>query len=272
VRDVLRCPGCHGALRDTPGGALRCDRCDADHPADGERFDFLSDAMREQFGIIDTDNVSANEYDAYSHELIHRLWDGLILDCGAGKRSTYFENVVNLEIVAYPSTDVLSVGEVLPFADDSFDAVFSFAVLEHVKDPRACAVEIARVLKPGGLLYGQVPFLQPVHGYPNHYYNMTTTGLANLFEGLDVHHVGSFPFGQPIFALSWMVNGYAAGLPAADRDAFERLTVKDLMAAPEGMLGSPFVRGLSPEAREVLSCCNYLLATKPAPSFGSQPE
>ena len=82
-------------------------------------------------------------------ETIHRLQDGLILDCGAGRRPIYYSNVVNFEIVAYDTTDVRGVGESLPFETDSFDAVFSFAVLEHVKDPFRCASEICRVLKPG---------------------------------------------------------------------------------------------------------------------------
>jgi hypothetical protein len=50
-------------------------------------------------------------------------------------RDKFFENVVNFEIAAYGSSDVLGVGERLPFADNTFDCVFSFAVLEHVKDP-----------------------------------------------------------------------------------------------------------------------------------------
>ena len=77
---------------------------------------------------------------------------------------------------------MLGVGEALPFKDNAFDAVLSLSVLEHVRDPFACAAEIARVLKPGGKLICCVPFLQPLHGYPHHYYNMTGQGLRALFE------------------------------------------------------------------------------------------
>ncbi len=53
----------------------------------------------------------------------------------------------------------------LPFADNSFDLVFSIGVLHHVPDTKAACREVARVLKPAGnlrvMLYGR-------HSY--HYY------------------------------------------------------------------------------------------------------
>src|SRR5579875_1810209 len=128
------------------------------------RVDFLTDELRRETGIVDTTNVSALGYDEQMRALFEKHRDGLVLDCGAGSKSEYLPNVVNLEIVAYPSTDVLAVGEYLPFADGSVDAVMSIAVLEHVRDPFRCAAELVRVLKPGGDLLCAVPFLQPLHG------------------------------------------------------------------------------------------------------------
>jgi 2-polyprenyl-6-hydroxyphenyl methylase/3-demethylubiquinone-9 3-methyltransferase len=43
--------------------------------------------------------------------------------------------------------------EALPFADQLFDVVCCFDVLEHVTDPRAVVRECSRVLKPGGRFY-----------------------------------------------------------------------------------------------------------------------
>lgn len=42
----------------------------------------------------------------------------------------------------------------LPFANDTFDVVTSFMVMEHVIDPRTFLAEITRVLKPGGVYVG----------------------------------------------------------------------------------------------------------------------
>ena len=44
----------------------------------------------------------------------------------------------------------------LPFADGSFDVVLSGGLLEHFREPGAVVREMARVLRPGGLLYADI--------------------------------------------------------------------------------------------------------------------
>ncbi len=64
----------------------------------------------------------------------------------------------------------------LPFADESFDAVVSFGVLEHVPDPRGSVAEIMRILRPGGIFF--------VYHFPNKY--SYTEALARMLGKL--HH------------------------------------------------------------------------------------
>ncbi|MBD5656958.1 MAG: class I SAM-dependent methyltransferase [Candidatus Eremiobacteraeota bacterium] len=178
-------------------------------------------------------------------------------------RDTHFGNVVNMEIVAYDSTDVLAVGERLPFADASFDAVLSLNVIEHVRDPFQAAREITRVLKPGGELYCVLPFMQPFHGYPNHYYNATSAGLRNLFSSLTIERAEVAGGGTPIFALSWILQWWLAALPPGAAERFASMTVGELAVDPLGLLPEPFVTDLSLDMRERLACANMLIARKP---------
>jgi SAM-dependent methyltransferase len=54
----------------------------------------------------------------------------------------------------------------LPFAERSFDCVTSFDVIYHawVSDDRAAVAEMARVLRPGGVLFVRVPALRALWG------------------------------------------------------------------------------------------------------------
>lgn len=233
--------------------------------AAGGFFDFLTDDVRAEFDIVDTDHVSSHDYDPYALRIIDECADGLVLDCGAGLRGTYYDNVVNFEICPYATTDVRGVGERLPFRDGVFDAAFSFNVLEHVKDPFACARELARVLKPGGRIYCVVPFLQPFHAYPHHYYNMTHMGLRNLFSGmLEVESQEVGGGGRPIFTLTWILKHWLDGLPQATRRQMEEMRVIDLAKNPLELWQLPFVTELSPEKNLELASTTSLFARKPA--------
>jgi SAM-dependent methyltransferase len=226
-------------------------------------YDFLSNELREKFNIIDTDAISSNEYDKYSMNLIKKNEVGLVLDCGAGKRSVYFDNVVNFDIVGYDTTDVRGVGEVLPFKDEVFDAVLSIAVLEHVKNPFLCAIEIARVLKPGGSLMCCVPFLQPLHGYPHHYYNMSGQGLKNLFaDYLAIDQITTYESIFPIWSLTWILRSWAEGLHGKTRDNFLKMKISDLLGNAESYLDMPFVKELSNEKNMELASATVIFAHK----------
>ncbi len=227
------------------------------------KYDFLTTELREASNIADTENVSAHGYDQHGIALINQSSEGLVLDVGCGRRPVYYDNVVNYEIVDYDSTDVIGVGEHLPFKDNSFRAVISVAVLEHVRDPFACAAEIARVLKPGGQLFCVVPFLQPYHGYPHHYYNMTGQGLRNLFEPyLKIDKQLVLDSTKPIWTLTWMVSSWAQGLSEPTKEHFLDMPVRNFLKTPRELLNEKFVTELSDEKNFELACATALFASK----------
>jgi len=65
----------------------------------------------------------------------------------------------------------------LQFPDASFNAIVCWSVLEHVPGPREAIAEMHRVLKPGGLIWVQLPFLFPYHADPHDYWRVTPSGL-----------------------------------------------------------------------------------------------
>jgi len=261
IRPLLRCPLCHASL----GGHVPTLACPNGHEFAAqtpERYDFLDDELRARVGAVPTENVSAHGYDETLLRLIAQS-DGPIVDIGAGLRPEYREDVLNVEIVAYPTTDVVAASEFLPFADDSFGLVISVAVLEHVRDPFAAARELKRIVRPGGRIFAAVPFLQPYHAYPDHYYNMTAGGLRNLFSDWDIERLDVPLSGGPAFALTWILKAWHDALPEETARQFADMRVADLAVDPMTLLHQPFVKEL-PEAVNVqLAALNVLVGRKP---------
>jgi SAM-dependent methyltransferase len=239
-------------------------RLDLPHRRRHKKYDFLTAELRAESEIADTENVGSNHYDGNVLSLINKYKDGVLLDCGAGKRQVYYSNVVNYDIVDYDTTDVIGIGEVLPFKDGAFDGIISVAVLEHVRDPFRCAAEIVRVLKPGGRLICAAPFLVPLHGYPHHYYNMTHQGLRSLFSRslvIDDHRVIDSVL--PIWSLTWIVQSWANGLPGDVRERFLDMPLSALLQPATELLGEDWVRQLPEEKNFELAAGTVLFAHKP---------
>ncbi|ACE83839.1 class I SAM-dependent methyltransferase [Cellvibrio japonicus] len=76
----------------------------------------------------------------------------------------------------------------LPFADGSFDKIICSEVLEHIADYHAVLREVARVLKPGGLLAITVPRAWPekICWWLSDEYHQVEGGHIRIFNG---HHL-----------------------------------------------------------------------------------
>ncbi len=68
----------------------------------------------------------------------------------------------------------------LPIASSSIDTVLLLDVLEHISDTQSVLSESNRVLKDGGCLIMQVPFLYPLHDEPRDYIRFTEHGFTAL--------------------------------------------------------------------------------------------
>ena len=79
--------------------------------------------------------------------------------------------------------------------------------LQHVPDPVALLAESCRFLKPGGLIFGDVPFLQPLYLAPHHYFNFTPYGLEVVAKnaGLELQYAAAEAHQRPEFSPEWLL-------------------------------------------------------------------
>lgn len=105
--------------------------------------------------------LSLGQDQKWRNTVVSRLPAGRLLDLGAGTGAAN-EIFGDREVVALdPAPEMLSlnlvprrivaVGEQLPFADETFDAVFSAYVFRNLDSVEETMDEIARVLRPGGM-------------------------------------------------------------------------------------------------------------------------
>jgi hypothetical protein len=92
----------------------------------------------------------------------------LLVGCGNQREemASSFESRVTLiatDVSPEAHVDAWCDVHALPFRDASIEGVIATAVLEHVLAPETAVAEIQRVLKPGGVVYSEIPFMQQVH-------------------------------------------------------------------------------------------------------------
>ena len=118
--------------------------------------------------------------------------------------------VVCFDIYASPETDFIADAHDIPLADASVDGVWIQAVLEHVIQPDRVVAEIHRVLKPGGIVYAEIPFMQTVHEGAYDFTRLTDTGVRWLFRWFDRIQSGTVL--GPGSALLWSITAALAGV------------------------------------------------------------
>ena len=117
--------------------------------------------------------------------------NGRALNVGAGN-SRLHPRMLNLDIAPGPCIDLVGSALQLPLDDLSMDVVVSQETLEHVSRPFEAMAEIGRVLRPGGTLYLQLPFVIGYHPCPRDFWRFTRDGIRELVKvgGLNVQEEG----------------------------------------------------------------------------------
>ncbi|HEY3018709.1 MAG TPA: methyltransferase domain-containing protein [Solirubrobacteraceae bacterium] len=118
--------------------------------------------------------------------------------------------ILGFDLYGSPLTQLIADAHQIPLAGETVDAVVVQAVLEHVLDPSRVVGEIRRVLKPGGLVYAETPFLQQVHAGPLDFVRYTSSGHRYLFRSFD--EVAAGPVAGAGTQLLWSLDHLVRGL------------------------------------------------------------
>lgn len=178
------------------------DAYDAEPKAEDAAYVKIAADAAEKAGVKGAVGAFAREYG---------LRDKRVLEVGAGRG--YLQDVVRdytaLDISPtarrfFRKPFVLGSATDLPFADGSFDAVWTIWVLEHVPNPEQAMSEMRRVLKPGGVLYLAPAWLcnpWAADGYPVRPYGDFDLGGKLVKASIPLQIFSSLAYTHPIRAL-----------------------------------------------------------------------
>ena len=155
-------------------------------------------------------NIRAKENYAQFAELLPDVSPNpYVLVIGGATVGAGLESILSLPSINFVESDVylsdrtalICDAHNIPFEDETFDGVVMQAVLEHVADPQGCVEEAHRVLKVGGIVYADTPFMQQVHAGGHDFTRFTHVGQRRLFRKFE--EVSSGASCGPAMALAW---------------------------------------------------------------------
>ena len=142
----------------------------------------------------------------------------------------------SVDIYASSTVDVVCDGHYLPLDSDYYDGVWIQAVLEHVVEPQKVVSEIYRVLKSGGLVYAETPFMQQVHEGAYDFTRFTVLGHRYLFKEFEMIKIGGNK--GPELVLVWALRYFIWSLTRSRK-------IARLVGLGFGLLMRPFASLMS---------------------------
>lgn len=175
--------------------------------------------------VVEVVNVTKNHsnrkphnwlfYDVFDENLqrCRDFYQGHLYDLGCGEMP-YKEWLLNY-VDSYTGVDwgsslhelkadiLADLNERLPIESEVADTVISISVMEHLREPQVFLSEAHRILRGGGGMILQVPFMWWVHEAPHDYYRYTRFGLQYLFDKAGFVDVQIYP--QTGFWTMWIL-------------------------------------------------------------------
>jgi len=135
-------------------------------------------------------NVAAAPNYATLAKLLKQRGSTSVLIVGCGDGGAGLEALVESDVISTVGIDVrfckeaniICDGQQLPFTDQAFDGIILQGVLEHIFDPLKVEAEVYRTLKSDGLVYCELPFMQPNHGGPFDFIRLTSVGHRRFWR------------------------------------------------------------------------------------------
>jgi ubiquinone/menaquinone biosynthesis C-methylase UbiE len=143
----------------------------------------------------DTSQFNIESLTAKYHSLINNPSCVVDIGCGAGNSIDFFRSLmpkvqwIGVDIEGSPEVMSRTRGDGiflnfdginLPLPDKHADILFCKQVFEHVRYPEKLLMEMNRVLKDDGIVFGQTSHLEPYHSFQ--YWNFTPWGFKKIIE------------------------------------------------------------------------------------------
>lgn len=285
---LLQCPQCNNPSLQlvTEAQEIRCSSCGASFPIVHDRpvllrqdnlvftikdYQLAATPSTPSSGLkrfIPTPsvNVASNRVLDRLKSILTPSGPATVLVVGGGRQRSWLDQrlgagthlkLIYSDIDVGADVDLFCDGHDLPFVDGCVDAVITTAVLEHVLYPERVAAEIYRVLKTGGLLYSELPFMQQVHEGAYDFTRFTLSGHRRLFNGFTEIETGMVA--GPATALVWAIENLA--LAFVRRPVFRTLTKAAIRVVFSWLKWLDYLLVNRPEAMDGASC-TYFLGSK----------
>lgn len=98
----------------------------------------------------------------------------------------YGENCINVDIQNKPNVDVICDIHNLPDSLGNFDVIICNAVLQYCSSPKTVAQQFFKVLRPGGYLFVDAPWVQPYCTDTPDKFRFSKDGLRTIFSDFEI--------------------------------------------------------------------------------------